>query len=242
MKDKDKKLKLLVTTRADAAFTPWVELTHPIIRQYAQRINADFLVLDEGQDCREATGGIGNGIYQYRIMKHYDLHATYDRILHLDSDMILTPDCPNLFDVVPDDHVGTILEDKGTRKLQRLQCVANAQKQFGDIGWKQDYINTGVFVTSKCHKDVYLPIQGKYFVDWGTDDIHIGYHIKRLGYPIHELSYHYNHMTMFSEAWNGNPDRFDSYIIHYAGAGIFDGSRASSKLEQATQDYQRLYG
>ena len=118
--------------------------------------------------------------------------------------------------------------------------MINAQSQYGDIGWRENYINTGVFVTSKMHRDIYQKINNKYFVDWGTDDIHIGYLIKKLGYTIKELPYQFNHMTMFSEAWNGSPDRFDSHIIHYAGRGIFD-SGISNKIEQARADYRRLY-
>ena len=38
-------MNLLVTTRADAVCANWVELTHPIIRRYAERIGADFIVL-----------------------------------------------------------------------------------------------------------------------------------------------------------------------------------------------------
>ena len=48
-------------------------------------------------------------------------------------------------------------------------------------------------------------------------------------------------MTMFSEDWNGNPDRFDSHIIHYAGRGIFDEGMATDKLHQAQLDFKRLY-
>ena len=234
-------MKLLITTRADASCVDWAELTHPIFRDYAKRVNADFIVLDEMFDCEEATGGIGNGTYQYRIMKHYDLHEVYDRILHLDNDMILTPECPNLFEIVPDDCIGSILEDKGSRRHQRISCIQNSQNQFGDIGWREKYINTGVFVTSKRHRDIYQPIGGRYFVDWGTDDIHIGYLIHKHGHKIYELPFQFNHMTMHSEQWNKNSNRFDSHIIHYAGRGIFDnGTR--DKLAQAYLDYERIYG
>jgi len=234
-------MNLLVTTRADAVCANWVELTHPIIRRYAERIGADFIVLDEAVDCEEAVGGIGNGVYQYRIMKHYDLHEEYDRILHLDTDMLLTPNCPNLFEEVPYDHIASIYEDIGSRQPQRVQCMLNAQQQFGDIGWREKYINTGVFVTSEVHRDIYQKIDGKYFVDWGTDDIHIGYLINKYGYKVKELGYHYNHMTMFSEEWNNSACRFDSHIIHYAGRGVFDPLEATDKLHQAKLDYQRLY-
>tara|TARA_R100001163_G_C5062546_1_gene199638 strand:+ start:1668 stop:2372 length:705 start_codon:yes stop_codon:yes gene_type:complete len=234
-------MNLLITTRADQVCADWAELTHPIIRKYADRVGADFVILDESVDRKDATGGIGNGVYQYRIMEHHRLHANYQRILHLDTDMLLSPNCPNLFEVVPYDHIGTILEDKGSRRPQRLQCIVNAQHQFGNINWTSDYINTGVFVTSDIHRDIYEKIDNKYFVDWGTDDIHIGYLIKKYGYKIKELSYHYNHMTMFSEEWNGAPDRFESHIIHYAGRGVFD-SGAENKLHQAKLDFKRLYG
>jgi hypothetical protein len=234
-------MKLLITTRADASCLEWVKLTHPVFLEYSKKVNADFMVLDESVDCHEAVGGIGNGVYQYRIMKHYDLHDHYDRILHLDSDMLLTPECPDLFEMVPYDHIASIYEDVGSRRPQRHQCITNAQKQFGEIGWRDGYINTGVFVTSKCHRDIYRKIQNRYFVDWGTDDIHIGYLINKYGYKVKELPYQYNHMTMFSEEWNGSPSRFDSHIIHYAGRGVFD-SGVSDKIEQAKKDFKRIYG
>ena len=46
-------------------------------------------------------------------------------------------------------------------------------------------------------------------------------------------------MTMFSEEWNGSPDRFDSHIIHYAGAGIFE-SGIHNKEIQISRDKERL--
>ena len=95
-------------------------------------------------------------------------------------------------------------------------------------------------MTSKEHRDIYQKINERYFVDWGTDDIHIGYLINKLGYKVKELPYQFNHMTMFSEEWNDNPNRFNSHIIHYAGRGVFD-SGVNNKLEQAYLDYERLY-
>ena len=235
-------MKLLLTTRADNTSWEWAKLVHPLFQQYAHRIGADFLVLDEATDAKDATGGIGNGVYQYRIMKHYDLHEHYDRIIALDSDMILMPSLPNLFDVVPYDSVGSIYEDIGTRAPQRHQCMHAAQQQFGEIGWTSGYINTGVFVTSKCHRDIYRKINDQYFVAWGTDDIHIGYLINKYGYKVHELPYQFNHMTMYSESWNDSPNRFDSHIIHYAGRGVFDEGAARNKMHQAQLDYERVYG
>ena len=75
-------MKLLITTRADETVKGWAELTHPIFKNYADRVGADFTTLDESLNCSEASTGIGDGLWHFRIMKHYDLHDTYDRILH----------------------------------------------------------------------------------------------------------------------------------------------------------------
>jgi len=234
-------MKLLLTTRADQTVSGWAELVHPVFKRYADRVGADFAILDESSNCEEASSGIGDGLWHFRIMKHYDLHEEYDRILHLDSDILLTPECPNLFEYVPYDSIGTVFEDIGSRRQHRINCMVQGQRKFGYIGWDRGYVNTGVFLTSECHRDIFQKTNGEYYTDWGTDDVHIGYRIKKLGHKVKELPYQFNHMAMYSEAWNGNPDRFQSHIIHYAGRGIFEEGKAANKLEQAKLDYKRLY-
>jgi lipopolysaccharide biosynthesis glycosyltransferase len=250
-------MKLLITTRADSTVNGWANLTHPIFKNYANKVGADFLILDEEFNCEPARAGIGDGLWHFRIMEHYNLHEEYDRIIQFDGDTLITPSCPNLFEHVPYDHIGTVYEDVGTRAPARRQWMQRAQQLFGPIGWNSGYINTGVFVTSRCHRDIFRPINGKFYTDHGTDDVHIGYQIKKHNFKVLPLSYRFNHMTMFSEPWNGSPDRFGSHIIHYAGRGVFDEQDISPaalykhqkhidyqecKLEQARLDHKRLYG
>ena len=83
-------MKLLITTRADQTVQGWAELVHPIFKRYADSCGADFAILDETLNCKQASTGIGDGLWHFRIMVHYDLHEEYDRILHLDSDILLT--------------------------------------------------------------------------------------------------------------------------------------------------------
>jgi hypothetical protein len=111
---------------------------------------------------------------------------------------------------------------------------------FRPVGWYRGYINTGFVVFNKIHQPIFDPIEdGQYWTGWGSDDIHLGYQIHRFGFKVHELSYKWNHMTMFSEPWNGSPSRFDSYIIHYAGHGVWD---KSNRVEQIAADIERIYG
>lgn len=215
--------KYLMVTRCDEGAEELAQVTHPILKSYAEIWKADFMKLDYQADYLE-----GYGMPHYRIMKLYDLLDEYDRILMIDSDVLIMPSCPNLFDVVPEDKIGTIYEDKGSRKKPRRELIDAIQIHAGDVGWKEGYINTGVFVVSKKHKPIFQTINGDYWRHTGFDDVHLGYNIHKYGFEITELAYQFNHMSMFSEPWNGSPSRFDSYIVHYAGHAAFNGHRAKT--------------
>lgn len=227
-------MKNLIVTRADDSIREMSDITHPIIKQYAKKCDADFYILN-----KEPPTNTFDNHPHFRIMEVYDLYEKYERILVLDSDILINPVCPNLFDMVPVDHIGSIFEDIGSRLQARRNTIMESQKLFPDIGWTKGYINTGVFMTSKCHREIFTPIDGKYYVLWGCDDIHLGYQINKMGFPIFELPYQFNHMSMFSEAWNGHADRFNSYIIHYAGAGGFDAS--STRIQNILNDKKVWY-
>lgn len=229
-------MKKLITVRADDFIKEMTNITFPIIKSFAKKWNAEFIELNHEPPVMTDD----NGSY-FRIMKLYDLFNDYDRILNFDADIIINKSCPNIFDVVPYEKVGSIYEDRGTRRENRLKRIASIQKDYGNIQWSTDYVNSGVFLTSKCHRDIFTTIDGKYYTGDGSDDVHLGYQIHKLKFPIFELSYKFNHMTMFSEKWNNYANRFDSHIIHYAGKGIFD-ANVENGLKQIKTDAKRIYG
>ena len=226
-------MKRLIITRADDAIKQMTDISHPVIKKSASKWEADFLPLDHVAECD------GNGRFHFRIMMCYDLYENYDQILSLDSDVLLSPNCPNLFEIIPFDSVGTVYEDKGSRATDRRARMAKAQVKYGDVGWRKGYINTGVFLTSKVHRDIFTKINDEYYNDRGYDDVHLGYQINKMGFKVHEWDYKFNHMTMFSEGWNGSPSRFDSHIIHYAGVGVFE--KGQNRISQMKRDYKHWY-
>lgn len=230
-------MRLLVATRADEKIRNMSDLTFPLIEEFAKRCNANFMVLSKDADCNDRLGKI-----HYRIFEFFNLLKSYDRILHLDCDVVINKDCPNIFDIVPYDEIGTIFEDKGKRQENRRLRIANIQATWGEVGWRKNYINTGVFLVSRSHAEIFKRFKGKLWLDWGYDDVHLGYQINRLGMEIHELDYRFNHMSMFSEAWNGRSSRFDSNIIHYAGKGSFPDKGNRSRPELMKDDIRRIYG
>ncbi len=241
LNNSNKNQKLLVITRCDEKIKPVTDITHPIIKKFAKDWNADFLKLEEYVDCPD------DGKYHYRILEFYDLLEKYDRILHIDSDILINKNCPNVFKIVPENKIGTIYEDKGSRTEARRKLIIEIQEAFGDVGWKSGYINTGFFLVSKQHQKIFEKINGKLWMDIGWDDVHLGYNVHKYNFEVYELPYQFNHMTMFSEPWNGNANRFDSYIIHYAGKGIFDIKKfrkftPKARIKQIKRDFKKIYG
>lgn len=244
--------KIAVVTRSDDVVKEWSDFTHPLFREYAERCNADFLVISG-----EPPFWDHDNQPHYRLLMIYNLLEKYDRILHLDTDMLINKNCPNIFDEVPEDMIGIIYEDVGNRAHDRRNKIQLIQQMWGDVGWTQNYTNAGTFVLSKQHKDIFLPHNNNFWTGPGTADLHMSYNIHKYGFKVKELSFKWNHMTMFSEEWNDNADRFESYIIHYAGRGVFDEhdiskealyrhktdtDRQSCKVEQAKLDYKKIYG
>ncbi len=231
-------MRLLLVTRADEAFAPISRLTHPILKKYAKKWGADFIILSKNHKaCQTKHANI-----LYRILDIQDLLNEYDRVLNLDSDMVINKNCPNLFEIVPTDKIGVIFEDRGSRGRDRRKRISKIQTAWGDIGWRQGYINIGTFLVSQLHKQIFNPFKGQYWQQLGFADVHFGYQIHRLKFKIFELHWKYNHISMFSESWNGEPSRFNSHIIHYAGQGQFPDKGKRSRVQLIKDDISRIYG
>jgi len=224
--------KYAVVTRSDNGVKSMSNLTHPSIISYAKKCNADFIILDGEPPVMTEDNNP-----HYRIAYVYNVLKDYDRAILLDTDMLVKKSCPNLFDVVPEDKIGTIYEDVGNKQHDRRMRIRKIQQEWGDVGWETGYTNAGTTVVSKQHRDIFLPHNGEYYLPWGSADLHLSYMIHKHKFEVHELPFQYNHMSMFSDGQGGTANRFDSYIIHYAGGGIFD---APNRIEQVRRDRDKL--
>ena len=218
----------LVVTRADENISEMTSITHEYLRKYADICKADFKVLDSNTWPH----------YHYRILELYKLFETYDRILCLDSDILILKTCPNIFKLVPEDCIGTIYEDKGSRLEDRRNRIEKIQKERGNVGWYENYINTGVIIFSKIHRELFNLNKDELWMSLGFDDVELGFQIHRLGYNVYELPCEWNFMSMHNEGWNQNSSRFDAFIIHYAGMGNFYGRHINkSRFDFIKEDY-----
>jgi hypothetical protein len=204
-------MKLAVVTRSDNNVKELTDLTHPSIKRYAGKCGADFLILTDDEKPPKS---------HYRILQLYKVLEEYNRVLVFDSDLLIRKDCPNIFDIVPYNKIGTIFEDVGSRLPHRRALIEDVQKERGDIGWREGYNNTGVFVVSDMHREIFNLDLTKVWRKFGEDDVELGYQIRKHGFKIHELPWIFNCMSLHSEEGFGSKLRFDAYILHFAGGGI----------------------
>jgi len=199
-------------------------LAMPTIEAYCRRYGLALEVISEPRFrvCLEGSN------YQAEIFEKFragEMLAKYDRILRLDCDVLVSCKCPNIFDVVPETHVGVVFEDVGGRAAQRreqMECVA---RSFELAPWgSRRYFNSGVVVASQCHREMFMLAE---------DDLHairtrdlagckeqnlLNLRVRESGFPVYGLDFRYNHLSMFSERWNRRARRRDSFILHYAGS------------------------
>jgi hypothetical protein len=179
-------------------------VTHPLIKDYANKIGAEFIVIDKKEVSQEYP--------PYEKFQIYKLLNTYERILFLDTDLIIRRDCPDIFALVPQEKIG--LFNEGTY-IDRSAPIAEAAKQYNTPipKWCQEYYNTGVMVVSRVHKFLFKPptLQVCNFYEQS----YLNLQILSNKTSVFPLSHDFNRMTVMDQVTGKS--RLASYIVHYAG-------------------------
>jgi len=136
----------IVTLVTNQEWAKLAEITLPSQREYARRLGAEFIVLDK---C----------VYPH---PHYDkwqifgLLEDYDRVIYMDADIVVRPDCPDLFVMVPPEYFA------GENELLSFPGQAQHLARFLSLMGMPPipcpyYINGGLLVASKAHRKVFRP-------------------------------------------------------------------------------------
>ncbi|MHA1682764.1 MAG: glycosyltransferase [Promethearchaeota archaeon] len=209
--------------------------THPAMRRYAKRVGADFIVFNKREI--KFTGSKGFNPLLFEKYQVGNVLETHDRVLFLDTDILVTPGAPDVFDLVPAGKVGGVLEDVGTEREHRRSLIKKVQDALGDVGWTEGFMNSGVFVVSKEHEDVFSMYEKHGFYDGEYEQTNTNWYIHKAGFEIHDIDFRFNFMGMM-RILHG-PLHRDAYFIHYAGkGGLFPWV---PKIEQVKNDYEFFY-
>jgi hypothetical protein len=197
--------KLVLTIACGNLYQKIGSLTHPSIKSYAQKIGAEFLSINN-KNISETTP-------HWEKFQIYNLLDDYDRILYMDSDIIIRDDCPNLFDEVPEDKLGMFNEAFFTDRSKELMIDICNKYDEKLPSWDGRYFNSGVAVISGSHKKLFKKPEKEVFSYY--EQSYLNMMIVKLNIKMHELHYKFNRMTCM-DTYTGE-DRHNSFIIHYAG-------------------------
>jgi hypothetical protein len=139
--------RLVLTIAIGDAWRALGQVTHPLMREYAARVGADFRAITE-------PSGERWGPHWEKLQIYNILGREYDRVIYLDTDCVLRPDCPDLFEVVPESKVGAFNEGLF---MPRTEVMRQGLQRYvkGDLGWDGKYWNTGVMVLSRKHRHIF---------------------------------------------------------------------------------------
>ena len=203
--------KAVVTVCIGEKFKVQAEISHSTIKAYADRIGAEFIVIDTvSRDPH------------WEKMQIYNLLLKYQRIIYLDTDLIVRDDCPNFFELVPESQLGIFNEGRfDDRSGSMMEAYREYHNPFPPK-WDGTYYNTGVMVISRRHRHLFkfperVVSLGMYEQGYLNMKILMDLDNDRSNEErIYELDYKHNRMSL-ADSYCGI-HRCDSYIVHYAGA------------------------
>jgi hypothetical protein len=108
--------------------TKKVEIALRTIRPYARKVGAEVVVIDQPRLAINGPGG-----YNYLNFEKFqvaDCFDIFDRILRLDSDVLINPEAPNIFEETEDASFAAVMEDHGSRAAQRRKEVQRLAHRF----------------------------------------------------------------------------------------------------------------
>jgi len=224
--------RAIVTVTIGEKFWKLAEYTHPLLSRYAVTCDAEFVVVDQPKKLTEEFG-----LATYERFQLYDLLDEYHRILFIDTDILVSLDSPNLFDLVPTTKIGVSSEERYSM-AGRDKTVT--QEILGKVAWKNPYFNSGMMVLSREHKPVFDTNNSDLLL-WSTgefrkkhinllnDQPFINHRVNKLGLKVLDLGYQFNHTRVITPTHK----RFRSYFIHYSGPS---GHRYGPRSEQVRKD------
>ena len=180
------------------------------LKEYADKINADFILID----------GRTQGYLQLERFRVKPFVEAYDRILFLNHNVVIKSDCPNLFNLVPEDKIGIYncdeyLSDVTIRNyLKRIRLLILKAEFFTKYPAITDEIHQAlefesssmetmydndVIVCSKKHSSIWTPLTFPFPHNDNCDSAWQEILIYRDGHDVFPLLYEYNYPILLDK-------------------------------------------
>jgi adenine/guanine phosphoribosyltransferase-like PRPP-binding protein len=205
--------KLIIVVSGGDRCDEQMAMTEPLMRAYAERCGADFVVL-RGDQVPE--WGMGN---KYRA--HPFIQA-YQRTLFLDVDVIVKPDAPSIFEHVPvgrfaawDEypHVKHNLAGDWIQRESDEYCHSQGVATVK----RTTMVNGGIMLFDRIHADSYAPPTEPIPDHWCSDQHRVTVWMQNKGIEPYWLSDQWHHSYVTPHFWDR--DRLEkAHFIHVNGS------------------------
>lgn len=207
----------------------------PSIFSYSKKCGADVIVRRLQQYSDPSR-------FDFPILEKLaikDYFCFYDRILYVDSDVLITNHAPNIFEMYVDDSI--VAMDEGQFDSVCLPTIPLLKEKLGNVDWKEIngnpiYFNAGVMMFTKKHKMVLEYIAGNLdqwkrtvkYIGW-TEQGWLNWIFNKFDIPVQPMDYKYNYILGFNQSNLAKQIagdkwlelRFNAYFIHYTGGDHF---------------------
>ena len=177
----------LITVCIGKEFDRLARLTHPLFQRYAKNIEAEFITINS-----RVLNHCPVHYEKYQIGRYFN---EYERILFVDTDVVIRPNAPNVFERVPVDQFGAY--QTSVHCDFHDESIEMIQKEQGDIGWKNHYFNSGVMVLSRSHRSLF-DLELGCFNGFG-EQTQLNYNVQNLHIPFLDITYRFNHVQVVGE-------------------------------------------
>lgn len=200
------------------------ECTLNTVRHYAKKIGADLIVQTKKK------------IHHPHYVPHMEkfnlskLLEKYDRVLYVDSDILITKNAPNIFDKYPDTNAVYMFNQAQIKSYNKpLSRIKDITGKKMDFWYKKNnrlaYFNTGVILASRPHRKYFT--LGKDYFDYIFEQGYINYKLMKHHVPIKELDTKFNRLVRMYKEKKG-------YFLHYI-TGI------KNREKVVVNEYKRLF-
>ena len=198
--------------------------THRIMQRYGRRLGADFIRIDRHLRRHDHTLG-----YRLEKLQIYELLGTYDRILFLDGDIVIRPDCPDLFAQTPRHTLGVSCEGRWYAREAVFRMAADFYGVAGNVD-AAEWFNTGMMVVSREQRELFAwPERVKGFPTQRPDGTLTEYEWMdmpllncrrlKLGIPVTDLGLACNYLGSMSRQPFRPFEPEEAFLYHGSGDG-----------------------
>lgn len=221
--------KLVFTESSGLVFAQFAPYTVPLMKRYAEKIGADFLYDEKERKLKFPLYG------KYKV---YDLLDEYDRIIFLDIDILVRPDSPDLFFLVPEGRFGAFCEGSWCNdaelvaRFEYLKMIADTYRlDISDFEITRDYFNAGMFVIDKSHKHLFeMPVDHPVMSAITSEQNLLNIRLKQSRAKTYHLPICFNAMPWQWSRWYID----DNYFIHHAGG------KPAERVKNIARDYEYI--